>query len=129
MRRTLVLLAGIALAIPLGATAHASANSVELRHSDMLVPAGSGFELAVLCSASSVSPDQTVVAPATAVTCTVNGSTSSRMMPGPQAYTTVITTVIAPYTVCVSGQGSFVDPRRGDLEVVATGPQCETVPI
>ena len=131
MRRLFLLAAGIAIAIPFGVPAHADTPTdwVELGYERQLVPLDSGYEVAVLCDASALTNDQTHVAVATSVECSVNGFKSARAMPGRESYVVVNATVTGPYTVCISGQAAFVHPVDSDTVVPSAGPQCQTWPL
>jgi hypothetical protein len=132
MRRLTLLVAGIAVAVPLGVPAHADVASdswVTTGYATTVVPLDSGYEVIVLCDASSGSSDQAAVPVATSIWCSVNGQSMSRAMPGRESYVTVNATVVGPYTVCTQGQAAFVQPVKNEIGVPTTGPTCRTEQI
>ena len=130
MRRLFLLAAGLVVAVPFGAPAHAAGtNWVALGYEHHLVALDSGFEVVVLCNASALTSDQATVPVATNVSCSVNGIEANQAMPGRESYTTVSATVVAPYTICISGQAAFVDPVANEIAIPSAGPDCEIWPI
>ena len=125
MRRHIAVAAAILSLLP-AMPASAAQDSVEVGFETVVVPLDSGYVVLVLCNASAVTPDQTTVPLATVVSCSVNGNTDNRAMPGRESYVAINAAVLGPYTVCVSGQAAFLDPLGNDFTLATEGEVCET---
>lgn len=78
------------------------------------------------CHALSTPDEPEVVAVATEVTCSINGTSQNAAAPGSQASTFVVAAADFPIVFCVSGRGLFMDTATNDLFTVAAGPTCAT---
>ena len=65
---------------------------------------------------------------ATVVTCNVNGMEKNRGVPGRESFAYVNGTVLAPITVCMTGEAAFVQAVSNRVVSASAGPQCEQLP-
>jgi hypothetical protein len=126
MRRLVLLVAGIVMSAPVGVPAHAAGPYLAVDYVRLIErPVDAGDLVAVACHASAV-PTATMAPLATAVWCSVNGRSASRVVPGRDSVVTVDAVVFDSYDVCISGQAAFMDAVTDEMSLAQDGPHCTT---